>query len=121
MLSIYQEIGGSAKLDEITWALYHRVSQDPCLDRFFEGVDMAAQRRKMRGFLSTVTGGPQERSGIELRAAHSRVVERGLSTEHFDAFVEHFRWALEDCHVRAEFIDELLSRVEQTRSDVLGL
>ncbi|MCC6490880.1 MAG: hypothetical protein IT364_25560 [Candidatus Hydrogenedentes bacterium] len=82
---------------------------------------MTVQRRKMRSFLSTVAGGPQERSGIELRAGHYRAVQRGLTHEHFDAFVAHFREALEDSDVQASFIDDLLYRVEQMRSDVLGL
>lgn len=119
--SIYEEVGGSRKLDEITRSLYDRVLQDARLIRFFDGADMTVQRRKMRSFLSTVTGGPQERSRIELRAGHSRAVERGLTHEHFDAFVGHFCEALEDCGVQAGFIEDLLYRVEQMRSDVLGL
>ncbi|MCC6490881.1 MAG: hypothetical protein IT364_25565 [Candidatus Hydrogenedentes bacterium] len=35
MLSIYRDISGSAKLDEITQSLHERVSQDPRLILFF--------------------------------------------------------------------------------------
>lgn len=115
------EIGGSAKLDEITSALYERVAQDSTLSSFFEGVDLIGQKRKMRLFLSTLAGRPQKRSSIELQAAHAHAVGQGLSHEHFDAFVGHLRKALEDTNVRSDLIEDLLFRVMQTRSDVLGL
>jgi len=121
MDSLYGRVGGEAAVNRIVDAMYSAVVADPALKPFFDGVDMPRQREKFRAFLITVLGGPAHRSGIELRAAHSRVVESGLEHRHFDAFVSHLESALTGAGIEAPLVHDILKGIEQTRDDVLGL
>ena len=121
MNSLYRAMGDEAGIERVVDAMYDRVLQDESLKPFFLQVDMAGQRAKFRSFLHTVTGGPVQRSGIELRAAHSRHVDSGLSHEHFEGFLHHLRNALSDASVPDETAAIVMEKVGQTRNDVLGL
>lgn len=120
MGSLYVMLGGDHGIEELVESLYARILSDYELAPFFEGVDMKLQRQKFRSFLHMVSGGPQSRTGIELRAAHFRVVDRGLNEAHLESFSEYFRQALEDAHVPDHAIDEIMQRIASSRNDVLG-
>lgn len=117
---MYQQLGGENGIEKAIDLLYAKVLDDERLARFFNGVEIVLQRRKFRLFLNTVTGGPRQRSPIELRAAHANAVREGLSEEHFDAFIEHLEASLRELEVPFDTISRIVEVVVQTRSDVLG-
>lgn len=121
MDSIYSALGGEAGIDRLVTSMYRRILADPELRPFFDGLDMPGQHAKFRAFLQTVTGAPAQRSGIELRAAHSKSVENGLTAQHFDAFVRHFEAALRDTSAEDDVIRTVIDRIEAARADVLEL
>lgn len=116
----FEHLGGDAGIERLVTSLYQRILSDDRLAPFFDGVDMNLQRRKFRTFLHTVSGGPQSRTSIELRSAHSRAVDDGLEDLHVDLFAGHFRNALEDAGVPTHVVDNLMERIVRSRDDVLG-
>lgn len=101
--------------------LYAYVLADETTRPYFQGVDTAAQSRKLVAFLAWAFGGPSQYRGRPLREAHaSLVAERGLSDVHFDAVARHLERALRDLEMNDPTIVEILSRVEELRAEVLG-
>lgn len=120
MNSLHTALGGDAGLDKIVQGMYTRILADRELAPFFARMDMSRQHAKFRAFLHTLSGGPAQRSGIELRAAHSRAVETGLTPGHVDRFVSHFEAAmLAEGHENG-VVREAVVRLERLKADVLG-
>ena len=67
---------------------YRKVLSDDRISRFFETVDMDAQRQKQKAFLTMAFGGPNNYSGKDMRTAHARLVKDGLNDSHFDAVAD---------------------------------
>jgi hemoglobin len=121
MDSLYQRVGGEAVVEHIVGAMYERILADGTLGPFFAEVDMERQHTKFRAFLNTVLGGPAQRSGIELRAAHSKSVDAGLSHRHLDAFASHLRAALTGAGIDESLTREVMAGIERIEGDVLGV
>ena len=60
-----------------------QVLADDSIARFFEDIDMDAQREKQKGFLTMAFGGPNEYTGKDLRRAHAPLPKPALSTSPF--------------------------------------
>lgn len=119
--SIFDEIGGSAAIEKAVSIFYAKVSQDSRINRFFEGVELPAQERKMVKFLTMAVGGPSAYEGKSMRAAHAHLVqEHGLNDSHFDAVVEHLGATLTELSVPAPHIQAIATKVEGLRDDVLN-
>ena len=118
--TLYERIGGSAAIDAAVDLLYDKILLDRRLRRFFDGVDIAAQKRKQRAFLSFVFGGPSPYDGVGLRRAHARSREQGLGEEHFAAVAGHLAATLEELGVERPIAAEVMAIALSTRSDVLG-
>lgn len=119
MRTLYDRIGGEAALSIAVERLYEKMLGDPELSPFFDGIDLAAQRKKLAAFLTYAFGG-SEASGADLRAAHSRLVDRGLGDHHFDVTATYLRDTLVELGLDADLIDDVSAIVESTREDVLG-
>jgi hemoglobin len=120
MSTLYSDLGGDPVIERIVDLHYQYVMADPQLARFFEGIEMSAQRRKFQRYLHTITDGPLKQSKIELRAAHARAVEAGLDGHGFDAFAGCFNRALADAGINSTLAERLREAVQRERSDVLG-
>jgi hemoglobin len=121
MPSLYTRLGGADRIEEIVELMYSSVLADERLSGYFDGVNLTRQRHSFRAFLNVVTSGPDQYSGIELRAVHADSVDKGLAGHHIDAFLEHLRRAFETAEIPPPLIDEAMSRVSAYRDDVLGL
>jgi hemoglobin len=120
MRTLFEELGGADAIEAIADLHYEKVVADPSLAPFFDGLDMAIQKRKFRAFLHTVTGGQLRRSDLELRATHSRVVDQGMESHHVDLFLAHLGAALAETQASPEVADRVIKAVEQKRDHVLG-
>jgi hemoglobin len=120
MSTLYEQLGGQAAVDAAVDIFYRKVLSDDRISRFFEDVDMDRQAAKQKAFLTMVFGGPANYTGKDMRAAHERLVARGLNDGHFDAVVENLAATLKELGVGDAQIAQVAAIAEGARNDVLG-
>ncbi len=119
MSTVYEQLGGEAAIDAAVDNFYRRVLNDPYVTPFFEGTDMERQAAKQKAFLTMVTGGPNEYTGMDMREGHKHLVKRGLNDAHFDHILCHLRSTLADLGIAPDLIKTVIGVAESTRADVL--
>ena len=117
---LYETIGGSGTIEAAIGSFYRRVLEDENLRRFFHSTDMAHLRSGQSMFISMLLGGRIVYTGKDIGAAHAGAREKGLNDSHFDAFLKHFRAALEEAKVQPDKLEKVLQLLEGTRASVLG-
>lgn len=85
-MSIYEKIGGAPSVSLAVDDFYDRVTSDPSLSPFFEGVDLARLKGHQRAFIAAAIGGPEPYSGRAMAEAHSGM---GITSEAFTRVVQH--------------------------------
>lgn len=120
MKSIFEQIGGEPAMQAAVELFYRKVLSDDHIARFFDSVDMDGQMAKQKSFLTMVTGGPNNYTGRDMRAAHAHLVKDGLDDSHFDAVVKHLGDTLRELGVPGELIGQIAGAAEGLRADVLG-
>ena len=120
MSTFFEKIGGKDAVNAAVDVFYKKVLADDRINKFFDGIDMDAQRRKQVMFLTFAFGGPNNYDGRNMRDAHAALVEQGLNDSHFDAVVENLGATLKELGVPDELIQEAAAIAETTRNDVLG-
>jgi truncated hemoglobin YjbI/predicted pyridoxine 5'-phosphate oxidase superfamily flavin-nucleotide-binding protein len=119
-IPLYDRLGGDKTMEIVVDHFYRKVLKDDFVAHFFEDVDMDAQREKQKGFLAYAFGGPYRYSGNDLRSAHERLVNQmGLNEKHFDHLLGILKETFLELHVHEKEINQILSLLESTRSDVL--
>lgn len=116
--SIYHQIGGQAAIDAAVESFYKKVLSDDRIKHFFDDINMTAQRRKQKAFLSAAFGSPVKWEGKDMRKAHADLP--GLNDTHFNAVAENLQKTLEELKVKKELIDQIMAIAESTRNDVLN-
>ena len=116
--NLYELIGGQETIKAATERFYERVLQDENLREFFKETDMEHLRSRQIMFVSMLLGG-RVYTGKDIRGAHATARDQGLSDEHFDIFLAHFRAALEEVGVEPENAERVLKPLERTRKSVL--
>lgn len=117
--SIYEQIGGAPAMDAAVDLFYRKVLSDERVSGFFDDVDMERQAAKQKGFLTMVTGGPNNYTGRNMRDAHTKLVARGLNDSHVDAIIELLGQTLAELGVGEEQIKQVAALAESVRDDVL--
>ncbi|MAK42627.1 MULTISPECIES: group 1 truncated hemoglobin [unclassified Spongiibacter] len=117
MTTLYERIGGEAAVDKAVDIFYEKVLADERINSFFENIDMFAQARKQKAFLTMVFGGPNDYTGEDMRNAHAGM---GLNDEHFNAVVEDLAATLSELGVGDGDIQEVANIAESVRDDVLN-
>jgi truncated hemoglobin YjbI len=118
MSTLFERIGGEKAVDAAVDIFYEKVLADNRINSFFENLDMVAQARKQKAFLTMAFGGPHNYSGKDMRMGHAHL---GLTQEHFDAVVENLAATLSQLGVAANDINEVASIAESVKADVLNL
>lgn len=116
---LYDLIGGRQTVWAATESFYRKVLADDTMRQFFENADMAHLRARQSMFISMLLGGRVVYTGKDTRAAHARARELGLNDTHYDAFLKHFRAALEEVGVKAEKAERVMKLLESKRGIVL--
>ena len=116
---LYETIGGNRTIWAATESFYRRVLADPELQPFFQSVDMPHLVARQSMFVSMLLGGRVVYTGNDIANAHERVRSLGLTAAHFDAFLEHFRAALDEVGVLSDKADEVMKLLEARRSTVM--
>ncbi len=115
--SLYDRLGGELVIEAMTKAFYDKVLKDIELKPFFDKTMMAKQVNMQREFLSSALGGPAVYSGKNLAYAHQG---RGIKTQHFAKFVQHFLETLLEFGVSVEEADEVISRLNTRSNEITG-
>ena len=117
---LYETIGGNRTIWAATESFYRRVLADPDLKPFFDSTDMPNLVGRQSMFISMLLGGRVVYTGKDIGAAHEQVRIRGLTGAHFDAFLHHFRAALDEVGVQSDKAEEVMKFLEARRSAVLN-
>ena len=118
--TLYERLGGEDAITATVGMFYDRIMSDESLAPFFADLDMDKQINKQIAFMTMAFGGPHGYEGRDLRTAHSRLVARGLNSEHFAAVAGHLHATLTTLSVPSELIDEVMSIVGSTKPEVLS-
>ncbi len=118
--ALFEQLGGAAAVDAAVDIFYRKVLSDDRVSRFFDGVDMDAQRNKQKAFLTMAFGGPHNYTGKDMRTAHARLRTVGLDDTHVDTIIELLGATLKELGVSDQLVSQVAAIAESTRADVLG-
>src|SRR5262245_54618909 len=118
MPSLYDRLGGAPAIEAAVDNFYRRVLSDDRIAHFFDDIDMDLQAAKQKAFLTMAFGGPHAYTGRDMRAAHLRLIVRGLDDSHVDAVVENIIETLKELQVSESDIAEVVKTCESVRDDV---
>ncbi len=123
MSTLYEKLGGEKTVKLVVENFYQRVLNDDRINHFFEQVDMLKQKMHQIDFLTYAFEGSERYRGSTMREVHQKLVqEKGLSDEHFNAFIEDLVETLKELEISPALIEEALAiagSVEH-RNDVLN-
>lgn len=117
---LYELIGGRQTIWAATDSFYRKVLADESLRDFFQDTDIENQKARQSMFISMLVGGVAVYTGKEIGAAHARARQQGLAGTHFDAFLRHFRSALEEVGVKPDRAEKVMKLLESKRGTVLN-
>ncbi len=114
--SIYDEIGGRDAVEAVVSDFYDAVLADERITHYFEEQDMTELRAHQIQFISSVTGGPVEYSGADMREAHAHL---DLDERDFQAVADHLEAALRANGVADPNVERILERVADLKVPIL--
>ncbi len=124
MSTLYEKLGGEETVKLVVENFYERVLRDNRINHFFDEVDMLKQKMHQIDFLTYAFEGSERYRGPTIREVHKKLVQKkGLSEEHFNAFVEDLVITLKELEISPALIEEALAvagSVEH-RNDVLNI
>ena len=120
MSTLYERIGGEKAVNAAVELFYRNLLSDGRVARFFDGVDMNDQIAKQKSFLTMAFGGPNNYTGLDMRNAHKRLLEKGLNDSHVDAVLENLDRTLRQLGVGEKEVKEVCDLANSVRDDVLS-
>ncbi|WP_332897164.1 group I truncated hemoglobin [Haladaptatus sp. CMSO5] len=114
--TVYREIGGREAIENVVEDFYSSVLADDRLVEFFKGMDMQALRAHQVQFISSVTGGPVEYAGADMREAHAHL---DIDETDFDAVGTHLEGALRENGVEEDAVTDIMSKVESLKDPII--
>jgi truncated hemoglobin YjbI len=118
--TLFDTVGGRLTINAAVDAFYRRVLADDNLRPFFKSAGLAHLRARQSMFLSMLLGGKTVYTGKDIHAAHGQARGMGMNDSHFEAFLNHFRAALEEVGVQADKMEQIIKLLDQSRGDVLN-
>ena len=79
----FEEMGGRAAIERVTFAFYERIYDDPWLKQFFDDIPRDHIESQQNDFMQTALGGPNRYSGKTPPSAHQHIY---ITQEIYDAF-----------------------------------
>ena len=117
MKSLYESIGGEARVRDVLQTLYDRLFDDPIVGFLFQGKDKARIVEQQLAFTCHFLGGPQKYEGKALPAAHAALP---LLPGHFDRRHRLLEQTLDEQNVPPEVKRVWLTIDESLRPSVLA-
>jgi hemoglobin len=115
-VSIYDRLGAANGLRAAVDDFYERVTTDPQLAPYFDGVDLPALRRHQFEMLASATGGQERYTGRDMATAHAGL---GITGPDFDRVVGHLVATLTSLGVDDATIGEVGAALAPLRSDIV--
>jgi len=115
--SLYHKIGGKAAVNATIDKFYVRVLADKRVNHFFEDINMKAQHKKQKVFVSAALGSPVPYTHKDMRKAHE---DLDIKESDFNAIAEHLQITLQELKVKDEYIKQIIAIVATTKDDVLN-
>lgn len=115
-MTLFDQVGGQAAVKTAVTVFYNRVTDDPSLAQWFEGVDLSRLRAHQRAFLSAALDGPPVFSGRDLGEAHAGME---ITDTAFTSIVRHLSITLGDLAVPDGIIAQVEQRLEALRSEII--
>lgn len=116
-MTIYERIGGAAAVNAAVELFYDKVTADPSLEPYFEGVDLGRLKGHQRAFIAAAVGGPDTYAGRDMGAAHAHL---GITDNQFDAVVGHLGATLAELGVSAEAIEQIGAALVSLQADIVS-
>lgn len=116
MMTVYEQIGGGAAVDDTVELLYDKVLADDLLAPFFKNSNVKRLRGMQKQFLNHVLGGLSY-NGQSMKKAHSKL---GLENKHFERVLKLLGDSMTELGVPEPKVKDVLAIAETTRDDVLG-
>ena len=117
MDNIYEAIGGAPALEAAVQRFYERVTADPQLASFFQGLDMRKLKVHQIAFLGQALGGPARYNGAGMQRAHAHLP---IEQHHFDAVGQHLVATLQEFSVPDAMIGSIMERVAPLASHIVN-
>ena len=114
---LYRSIGGSVVVATVVDVLYDRLTADPELSPWFDGVDLRRLKSHQRAFLTIALGGPDDFAGRNLTEAHG---DLAITDDAFDRLLAHLVAALTDLGLPDEGIAVISDRINALRDQVVA-
>lgn len=114
--SIYEQLGGSDRLEAVVDHFYRRVLADDSVSPIFANVEMDRLHRHQTQFLTYLLGGPNLYSGRSMRIAHQGL---GITEGQFDTVAGHLIDSLVSFNVPAEVTDQVIDRVADLKGEII--
>jgi hemoglobin len=115
--TIFERMGGFARVRLIVSDFYDKVLDSDRLARYFVDVDMRRLIDHQTKFISAVMGGPAAFSDEQLTRAHARL---GITTDDFDEMAGYFHETLEDHGVESRELERLHAHLLSMREHVVA-
>lgn len=115
--SMYTDIGGSEAVEDVVTEFYDRVLDDPLLEPYFEGYDMATLYAHQVQFISAVAGGPVEYTGTDMQSAHEGM---GITEEAYSHVAGHLADALRVNNVTEPYVEHVMEEVATLEDNIVG-
>ena len=115
--TLYERLGGRDSIEAVVSQFYEYAMADDLINHYFEDTDMQHQIIHQTQFISSVTGGPVEYSGEDMRAAHAGM---GIPKEEFDAIAGHLDTAFKEFEVPKKDREDVLAEIASYEDAVVG-
>lgn len=102
------KLGGKEVLNAAVDKFYDRLLNDPELERFFHGSNLAVLKWHQFNFMSIAFSTMPKDLDVEhlVLNKHTRLFEMGLNGTHFDLMMKHLRKTFEELHIDDSLIQE---------------
>lgn len=115
--SLYERIGGEAKLVRISDRLIDMSAQDPKTSRTFQQkVNIKRLKQLLTEQMVELTGGPKKYSGEDMKVSHAGM---GITEAEFYGMVEHLREVLDTEGIGTREKNELLRLLAPMKRDIV--
>ena len=114
--SLYNDIGGEAKVAEIVDNFIYEIEYDPTILAYFEGSDIDRFRTKLIEQLCMVTGGPCSYSGDTMEQVHGGM---NITETDFNRTVDLLINAMNKAGVSHRDQNQILAQLAPMRSQML--
>ncbi len=112
-----EKLGGQDTLRKAVDIFYEKQLSDPALKAFFEGANIQILKWHQFNLMSIAFTAVPEQLDVAalIMAKHQRLFDEGLSEEHFDIVIKHFRDTLRELDVDDSLTEEAVAVVMPLR------